>query len=106
MQPIYTQNANDSISITKELQEVIIGGDRINVEHKTEALSIVSSDANYLSANRGNSLMSSLDKIPGIKSMQIGQGFSKPMLRGLGFNRVAVLQNGIKQQGQQWGADH
>ncbi len=106
MQTIYTQNSNDSIPITKELQEVIIGGDRINIEHKTEALNIVSSDANYLSTNRGNSLMNSLDKIPGVKSMQIGQGFSKPMLRGLGFNRVAVLQNGIKQQGQQWGADH
>lgn len=106
MQTIYTQNSNDSIPITKELKEVIIGGDRINIEHKTEALNIVSSDANYLSTNRGNSLMNSLDKIPGVKSMQIGQGFSKPMLRGLGFNRVAVLQNGIKQQGQQWGADH
>ena len=28
------------------------------------------------------------------------------MIRGLGFDRIAVAQNGIKQQGQQWGADH
>ena len=28
------------------------------------------------------------------------------MIRGMGFNRVAVLENGIKQEGQQWGADH
>jgi iron complex outermembrane receptor protein len=38
--------------------------------------------------------------------MQTGQGFSKPSIRGLGFNRVAVVEKGVKQQGQQWGADH
>jgi iron complex outermembrane receptor protein len=38
--------------------------------------------------------------------MDVGQGFSKPIIRGLGFNRVAVAENGIKQEGQQWGADH
>jgi iron complex outermembrane receptor protein len=36
----------------------------------------------------------------------VGQGFSKPVIRGLGFNRLVVAENGIKQQGQQWGADH
>lgn len=106
MQAAYTQNSKDSIPESKELNEVIIAADHINAINKTEPLNIVTADANYLQVNRGNSLMSSLDKMPGVKSMQIGQGFSKPMLRGLGFNRVAVLQNGIKQQGQQWGADH
>ena len=43
---------------------------------------------------------------PGVQAMDIGSGFSKPMIRGMGFNRVAVLENGIKQEGQQWGADH
>lgn len=38
--------------------------------------------------------------------MDIGAGFSQPMIRGLGFNRIAVSENGIKQEGQQWGADH
>lgn len=106
MQAAYAQNSKDSIPESKELNEVIIAADHINAINKTEALNIVTADANYLLVNRGSSLMNSLDKIPGVKSMQIGQGFSKPMLRGLGFNRVAVLQNGIKQQGQQWGADH
>ena len=32
--------------------------------------------------------------------MDIGSGFSKPMIRGMGFNRVAVLENGIKQEGR------
>ena len=41
-----------------------------------------------------------------MQAMDIGSGFSKPMIRGMGFNRIAVLENGIKQEGQQWGADH
>lgn len=44
--------------------------------------------------------------MPGISSIDIGQGFSKPVIRGLGFNRVAVSDMGIKQEGQQWGIDH
>jgi iron complex outermembrane receptor protein len=38
--------------------------------------------------------------------MDIGSGFSKPMIRGMGFNRISVVENGIKQEGQQWGDDH
>mgnify|MGYP002236406319 CR=1 FL=1 len=47
-----------------------------------------------------------MENIPGVQAMDIGSGFSKPMVRGMGFNRIAVLENGIKQEGQQWGADH
>lgn len=101
-----SQNQNDSVDVWKHLEEVTVTADRATLLNKSQALEIVSADAAYLSVNRGNSLMSTLEKIPGVKSMQIGQGFSKPMIRGLGFNRVAVVQNGIKQQGQQWGADH
>ena len=31
---------------------------------------------------------------------------SKPVIRGLGYNRVITLVNGIKQEGQQWGDEH
>lgn len=51
-------------------------------------------------------LVKSLEKRPGIHSMDIGTNASKPIVRGLGFSRVVVSENGIKQEGQQWGADH
>ncbi|MEN9919184.1 MAG: hypothetical protein RL662_1620 [Bacteroidota bacterium] len=47
-----------------------------------------------------------LTSIAGINSMDIGSGISKPIIRGLGFNRIAVIDRGIIQQNQQWGADH
>lgn len=54
----------------------------------------------------GHSLMDALAHTEGVQAMDIGVGFSKPMIRGLGFQRIAVTENGIKQEGQQWGADH
>lgn len=47
-----------------------------------------------------------LSTIPGTTTMNIGGNVSKPVIRGLSFNRVAVINRGIVQQNQQWGADH
>lgn len=47
-----------------------------------------------------------LASIPGVATMNIGGNVSKPVIRGLNFNRVAVINRGIAQQNQQWGADH
>ncbi len=60
----------------------------------------------FLDKNRENSLMQTLSKVPGVSTITIGSGQSKPVIRGLGFNRVAVVQNGIKHEAQQWGNDH
>ena len=50
--------------------------------------------------------MQTLEGVPGVKAMAIGSGQSKPTIRGLGFNRLAVTEDGIKHEGQQWGDDH
>lgn len=60
----------------------------------------------FLEENRENSLMQTLSKIPGVSTITIGSGQSKPVIRGLGFNRVVVVQNGVKHEAQQWGSDH
>lgn len=73
---------------------------------KDEVLSTHTVNEEYLRRHLGGSLMQSLEKLPGIKSIGIGTGNSKPLIRGLGFNQVAVVENGIKHEGQQWGADH
>lgn len=35
-----------------------------------------------------------------------GPAISKPIIRGLGYNRVVVMNDGIRQEGQQWGDEH
>ncbi len=88
------------------LEEVIVHNNNIQQRksHSDLNLEIVKSD--FIQKNLGGSLMQSLEKLPGVKMIGIGSGQSKPMIRGLGFNRVVVVDKGIKHEGQQWGADH
>ena len=60
----------------------------------------------YVRENFGGSLAKSLENMAGVNASGIGSSSSKPIIRGLGFNRLLVTENGIKQEGQQWGADH
>ena len=43
---------------------------------------------------------------PGLAQISTGAGISKPVIRGLGYNRVVVVEQGIRQEGQQWGDEH
>ncbi len=52
------------------------------------------------------SLAKTLESLAGVNAMDIGASMSKPVIRGMGFNRIVVAENGIKQEGQQWGSDH
>lgn len=72
--------------------------------HSSQSSVQISHD--YMERNYSGSLMQTLQDIPGVKAMSIGSGQSKPMIRGLGFNRMAVSEDGIKHEGQQWGDDH
>ncbi len=47
-----------------------------------------------------------LSKTPGVTQLSTGPAISKPIIRGLGYNRVVVLNDGVKQEGQQWGDEH
>ncbi len=47
-----------------------------------------------------------LAKQPGISQIQTGPGISKPVIRGLGYNRVVIVNDGVRQEGQQWGDEH
>lgn len=89
-----------------ELQEVVVNDHRKEQTQKQFSLQTEVASAAYLRRNLGSTLMQSLEKIPGVSAMQIGSGQSKPQIRGLGFNQIAVIDGGIKHEGQQWGADH
>jgi iron complex outermembrane receptor protein len=103
---VFTAIAQDSDSLAIQLQEITIPGDRAAARYKLQSLSAVNKDKQYLVEHRSGSLMMTLDRLPGVSAFQVRQGFAKPVIRGLGFNRLVISENGIKQQGQQWGADH
>jgi iron complex outermembrane receptor protein len=51
-------------------------------------------------------IIDALSKQAGISQVSTGPAISKPVIRGLGFNRVVVINDGIRQEGQQWGEEH
>jgi len=92
--------------VVNELQEVTITKTIGELRKKTEPVNIETVSSNFIQRNLGGSLMKTLERLPGIKTIGIGSGQSKPLIRGMGFNRVVVVDKGVKHEGQQWGADH
>ncbi len=51
-------------------------------------------------------IINTLVHIPGVTAVTTGPAISKPFIRGLGYNRVVTINDGIRQEGQQWGDEH
>lgn len=52
-------------------------------------------------------LMDALSKnVPGVSILTTGPAIAKPFIRGLGYNRVLTINDGVRQEGQQWGDEH
>ncbi|RYY89102.1 MAG: TonB-dependent receptor [Chitinophagaceae bacterium] len=51
-------------------------------------------------------IIDALSKQPGIAQISTGPAISKPVIRGLGYNRVVLMNDGQRQEGQQWGDEH
>lgn len=59
-----------------------------------------------LDRTRGQSLGEALKTVTGVTSLQTGSNIAKPVIHGLHSNRVLILNNGVRLEGQQWGAEH
>lgn len=53
-----------------------------------------------------NTLTEMLESYSGITSLKTGNNTAKPIVNGLHSNRVIIVNNGIKQEGQNWGLEH
>lgn len=88
------------------LSEIVVSESFYRSRNSNSAIHIDILQDSLLRKNFTGNFVQSLSQIPGVHSMDIGSGFSKPMIRGMAFNRISVLENGVKQEGQQWGTDH
>ena len=59
-----------------------------------------------LSVLGNKNLADLLNEVIGVRSLKTGGGISKPIIHGLSGNRIAIINHGAVQTGQQWGADH
>ena len=56
--------------------------------------------------NASTNLINALVRKGGVSVITTGPAISKPVIRGLGYNRVVTINDGIRQEGQQWGDEH
>ncbi len=80
---------------------VVVGAASMRTEGMTGELK-----GRELLSTRGTSLGESLQKINGVTVLQTGNNIYKPVIQGLHSSRVLILNNGIRQEGQQWGSEH
>ena len=59
-----------------------------------------------LSARAAGNIIDAIAAEPGMSEITTGGGIAKPVIRGMGYNRVVVVNDGIRQEGQQWGDEH
>jgi iron complex outermembrane receptor protein len=89
-----------------ELNEVIVTGLSKAAEKNHTPTPITVIAPIQLLQNSSTNIIDALSKKPGISQITTGSGISKPVIRGLGYNRVVTVNDGIRQEGQQWGDEH
>lgn len=99
------QNFSMDISATEE-DEIVITGTSKATSIKRNPIPIVSINRQFLQQNLSTNIIDAIAKVPGISEVTTGPNVSKPFIRGLGFNRILTLYDGVRQEGQQWGDEH
>ena len=89
-----------------EASEVVVTGVSKATQIKRNPVPVVSVTHDYLIRNLSTNVIDAIAKIPGISGVTTGPNVSKPFIRGLGFNRILTLYDGVRQEGQQWGDEH
>jgi iron complex outermembrane receptor protein len=89
-----------------EESPVVVTGLSKATQIKRNPVPIVAINHDYLASNLSTNAIDAIAKIPGIRAVTTGPNVSKPFIRGLGYNRILTLYDGIRQEGQQWGDEH
>jgi iron complex outermembrane recepter protein len=89
-----------------EAREVVITGTAFSTDNRQNSTSVTAVSKDQLINNPSGNLVDAIAKVPGVSQISTGGGISKPVIRGLSFNRVLTLIDGAKQEGQQWGDEH
>ncbi len=91
----------------KSLAEVVVTGVSRSTELRRSPVLIAAMGQRELRATASTNIIDAAVRgIPGLTAVTTGPNISKPFIRGLGYNRVLTLYNGLRQEGQQWGDEH
>ena len=88
------------------LKEVVVTGltGSTRADRSPAPISVVA--PRVLQATSSTNIIDAVAHQPGVSQITTGGGISKPVIRGLGYNRIVTVNDGIRQEGQQWGDEH
>lgn len=89
-----------------ELHGVVVTGSGSPTENRKSPMPLVSIDRRFIQQNSATNIIDLIAKVPGVSAVTSGPNVSKPYIRGLGYNRILTLFDGVRQDGQQWGDEH
>ena len=90
-----------------DLSEVVVTGVSRATEIRRSPVPIATLSRREIALNANTNVIDAAVRgIPGLSAVTTGPNVSKPFIRGLGYNRVLTLYNGLRQEGQQWGDEH
>jgi iron complex outermembrane recepter protein len=94
------------VSSVVENSAVIITGVGAATQLKKSPFQVSLLRRDDLLQTTSSNIIESLAKLPGVSTLSTGPAISKPVIRGLGYNRVLTINDGVRQEGQQWGDEH
>jgi iron complex outermembrane receptor protein len=84
------------------LNDVTITGVSGATERQKNPVSISIFSHKELLENSSTNVIDAISKVPGVSAISDGQSISKPVIRGLGYNRVLTINDGVEQVDQAW----
>lgn len=90
--------------LASEFQEdevVVTGNSKANeAEHNPQPTTDVTNE--YLNQHSSTNVIDAIATAPGVAVITDGQSIGKPIIRGLGYNRVLTINDGVEQVDQPW----
>ena len=88
------------------LDEIIVTSPVGQLKRKQSATPVSVVTEKTLHQTASSNIIDAVAKQPGVDQVTTGSGISKPVIRGLGYNRIVCVADGVRQEGQQWGDEH
>lgn len=99
-----------TLNITKDTQLIIYLN---HSAHEFKKITILSKNntnnkfkPNINTINQGNNIAELMENINGVQILRTGSNISKPIVNGLSGQRVIMIHNGVRLEGQNWGLEH
>jgi iron complex outermembrane receptor protein len=88
----------------EELNQITVEGKAYSVKSKTILENTIAKEE--LERFSSGSLGDALNSLSGVSSLNTGNTVIKPMINGLHSSRVVIINNGVRMEDQEWGAEH